>query len=110
MKVFISGKLYDEEEASISVFDHGLLYGDGVFEGIRIYNKRIFLLNEHIDRLFERFYRVDKSRSRDIGGTGLGLSIVKHIINRHAGSLLIESTEGKGSTFTITLPKFPASS
>ena len=52
MKVFISGKLYEEEEASISVFDHGLLYGDGVFEGIRIYNKRIFLLNEHIDRLF----------------------------------------------------------
>lgn len=52
MKVLISGKLYDEEEASISVFDHGLLYGDGVFEGIRIYNKRIFLLNEHIDRLF----------------------------------------------------------
>lgn len=52
MKVFISGKLYEEEDASISVFDHGLLYGDGVFEGIRIYNKRIFLLNEHIDRLF----------------------------------------------------------
>ena len=53
MKVFISGKLYEEEDASISVFDHGLLYGDGVFEGIRIYNKRIFLLNEHIDRLFD---------------------------------------------------------
>ena len=52
MKVFISGKLYEEEDASISVFDHGLLYGDGVFEGIRIYNKRIFLLNDHIDRLF----------------------------------------------------------
>jgi len=52
MKVFISGKLYDEEDASISVFDHGLLYGDGVFEGIRIYNRRIFLLNEHVDRLF----------------------------------------------------------
>ena len=52
MKVFISGKLYEEEDASISVFDHGLLYGDGVFEGIRIYKKRIFLLNEHIDRLF----------------------------------------------------------
>ena len=44
MKVFISGKLYEEEDASISVFDHGLLYGDGVFEGIRIYNKRIFPL------------------------------------------------------------------
>ncbi len=52
MKVFISGKLIDENEANISVFDHGLLYGDGVFEGIRVYNNRIFLLEEHIDRLF----------------------------------------------------------
>ena len=53
MKVYVSGKWVDEAEASISVFDHGLLYGDGVFEGIRIYNKRIFLLEEHIDRLFD---------------------------------------------------------
>lgn len=52
MKVFISGKLIDEDQANISVFDHGLLYGDGVFEGIRIYNNRIFLLEEHIERLF----------------------------------------------------------
>jgi len=52
MKVFISGKLIDEDQANISVFDHGLLYGDGVFEGIRIYNNRIFLLKEHIERLF----------------------------------------------------------
>lgn len=53
MKVYVSGKWVDEEEAKISVFDHGLLYGDGVFEGIRIYNNRIFLLNEHIDRLYD---------------------------------------------------------
>ncbi len=52
MKVYISGKLIDEAQATISVFDHGLLYGDGVFEGIRIYNNRIFLLEEHLDRLF----------------------------------------------------------
>ena len=52
MKVFISGKLIDEDQANISVFDHGLLYGDGIFEGIRIYNNRIFLLEEHIERLF----------------------------------------------------------
>ena len=52
MKVYISGKLIDEDQATISVFDHGLLYGDGVFEGIRIYNNRIFLLEEHLDRLF----------------------------------------------------------
>jgi len=52
MKIFIDGKYYDERDAKISVFDHGLLYGDGVFEGIRAYNRRVFRLKEHIDRLF----------------------------------------------------------
>ena len=52
MKIFIDGKYYDEKNAKISVFDHGLLYGDGVFEGIRAYNGRVFKLKEHIDRLF----------------------------------------------------------
>jgi branched-chain amino acid aminotransferase len=53
MKVYISGKWVDEKDAKVSVFDHGLLYGDGVFEGIRIYNNRVFLLSEHIDRLYD---------------------------------------------------------
>jgi branched-chain amino acid aminotransferase len=52
MKIYIDGKLYDKEHAMVSVFDHGLLYGDGVFEGIRIYNGKIFRLKEHIDRLY----------------------------------------------------------
>ena len=52
MKIYIDGKYYSEQEAKISVFDHGLLYGDGVFEGIRAYNGRVFKLKEHIDRLF----------------------------------------------------------
>ena len=52
MKIFIDGKYYDEKNAKISVFDHGLLYGDGVFEGIRAYNGRVFKLKEHIDRLY----------------------------------------------------------
>jgi branched-chain amino acid aminotransferase len=52
MKVFIDGKFFDERDAKVSVFDHGLLYGDGVFEGIRAYNGRVFRLKEHIDRLF----------------------------------------------------------
>ncbi len=59
---------------------------------------------EDIARLTERFYRVDKGRSREKGGTGLGLAIVKHILNRHRGRLLIESEKGKGSTFTVCLP------
>ena len=52
MKIFLDGRYYDERTAKISVFDHGLLYGDGVFEGIRAYNGRVFKLKEHIDRLF----------------------------------------------------------
>jgi branched-chain amino acid aminotransferase len=52
MKIYIDGKYYDERNARISVFDHGLLYGDGIFEGIRAYNGRVFKLKEHIDRLF----------------------------------------------------------
>ena len=52
-KVYINGKLFDKADARISVYDHGLLYGDGVFEGIRIYEGKIFRLKEHVDRLFE---------------------------------------------------------
>jgi len=53
MKIFLGDKLVDEKDAVVSVFDHGLLYGDGVFEGIRAYNRRVFLLDEHIDRLYD---------------------------------------------------------
>ena len=60
---------------------------------------------EHLTRLTERFYRVDRSRSRDTGGTGLGLAIVKHIASRHQAQLLIESTPGKGSKFILRFPK-----
>lgn len=63
------------------------------------------IASEHLARLTERFYRVDRSRSRDTGGTGLGLAIVKHIASRHQAQLLIESMPGKGSTFTLRFPK-----
>ncbi|MEY4651756.1 MAG: hypothetical protein RI884_337, partial [Pseudomonadota bacterium] len=59
---------------------------------------------EHLPRLTERFYRVDRSRSRETGGTGLGLAIVKHVVQRHGGELRIESAVGVGSTFTLRLP------
>jgi two-component system phosphate regulon sensor histidine kinase PhoR len=59
---------------------------------------------EHIPRLTERFYRVDRSRSRESGGTGLGLAIVKHVVQRHGAELNIESRPGRGSTFSILFP------
>jgi len=58
----------------------------------------------HLQRLFERFYRVDKGRSRELGGTGLGLAIVKHVAIAHGGFVGVESTVGSGSTFYLTIP------
>ena len=60
---------------------------------------------EHLPRLFERFYRSDKARSRKLGGTGLGLAIVKHIVQVHEGNVTVESTPGKSTVFSIQLPK-----
>lgn len=64
------------------------------------------LAEDHIGRVFERFYRIDKGRSRDVGGTGLGLSIVKHIMQSHGGSVKLNSQVGKGSEFICSFPKF----
>jgi two-component system phosphate regulon sensor histidine kinase PhoR len=62
------------------------------------------IAREHLPRLFERFYRVDKARSRKLGGTGLGLAIVTHIAQAHGGRVQVQSVPGEGSTFTIELP------
>ena len=64
----------------------------------------IGIAKEHLPRLTERFYRVDRSRSRATGGTGLGLAIVKHVLLRHQAGLVVDSTPGSGSTFSVRLP------
>ena len=72
---------------------------------VEIADNGLGIAEEHLPRLFERFYRVDKSRSRNEGGTGLGLAIAKHIIEGHGQSIGVRSTEGVGSTFSFTLKK-----
>jgi len=72
---------------------------------VSVQDTGIGIAPEHIPRLTERFYRVDRSRSRETGGTGLGLAIVKHVLMRHDGRLDVESTPGVGSTFTAWLPR-----
>lgn len=92
---------YSDDGQAVYIHAHeegGELLIDVIDEGAGIH------ANE-LDRIFERFYRVDKARSRDQGGTGLGLSIVKHIAQVHSGTVTVSSTPGEGSTFTLHLPR-----
>ncbi|MCV9389182.1 sensor histidine kinase [Reichenbachiella ulvae] len=73
---------------------------------IRVKDNGIGIPSEHLNRIFERFYRVDKSRSKAIGGTGLGLSIVKHIVEAHKSEIKVVSSPGQGSTFSFRLDKY----
>lgn len=91
---------YSETGKSIEVI--GKETKSGVSIGVK--DQGCGIAQPHLDRIFERFYRVDKARSRSLGGTGLGLSIVKHIAQAHGGSVGVESQIGQGSTFTIYLP------
>jgi two-component system sensor histidine kinase SenX3 len=71
---------------------------------VMVADQGVGIPSRDLDRVFERFYRVDKARSRETGGTGLGLSIVRHVATNHGGEVLVSSTEGEGSTFVLRLP------
>jgi two-component system phosphate regulon sensor histidine kinase PhoR len=104
------------EQAVVNLIDNAVKYGpagssvevsaarEPVGVVVRVRDHGPGIPREHLSRLFERFYRVDKARSRDMGGTGLGLSIVKHIAAAHNGTVAVESAPGLGSTFSVILP------
>ena len=105
------------EQALVNLLDNAIKYSErgqtvtleGLKENkevvIRVRDKGCGIERRHLDRLFERFYRVDQARSRKLGGTGLGLAIVKHIMQAHHGRVSVESKPGAGSTFILHLPK-----
>ncbi len=104
------------DQALVNLLDNAVKYSpenscikiEAIKEGdeiqIRFKDQGVGIAAKHIPRLFERFYRVDKARSRKIGGTGLGLAIVKHIARAHGGKVTVKSTPGRGSTFILHLP------
>ncbi len=98
MKIYLDGQLVDEKDAKISVFDHGLLYGDGVFEGIRIYNGRVFRLDEHLKRLYDcaraicltipiSIEEMEQATLKTVGANGLRDGYIRLVVTRGVGSL-----------------------
>ncbi len=94
---------YSDDGSTVQV----LPVTDGSSIELLVRDHGIGIPSRDLDRIFERFYRVDRGRGRDTGGTGLGLSIVRHIASNHGGDVLVESVEGEGSTFTLRLPAEP---
>jgi len=116
--IFIKGDIEKIEQVLINLIVNSIKYGKPngtTIISIDNYSDQKLLLKvtdngegikqEHLPRLFERFYRVDQSRSREQGGSGLGLSIVKHIIEAHNETILLKSDFGEGSEFSFTLKK-----
>lgn len=121
-KVYISGTLFEKEDARISVFDHGLLYGDGVFEGIRVYSGNVFLLAEHIDRLYEsaRAIRLEIPMTKGnltaavrstVQANGLSDGYVRLVVTRGAGGLGLDVRKTSNPQVIIiadTISLYPA--
>ncbi|MCU1455091.1 MAG: Two-component sensor histidine kinase [Acidimicrobiales bacterium] len=94
---------YSDEDSVVEVRARS----DGQWVEIDVQDHGIGIPERDIERVFERFYRVDRARSRDTGGTGLGLAIVRHVVQNHEGDVQVVSLEGQGSTFTLRLPAGP---
>src|SRR5436305_8438001 len=103
-RIYINGKLYDKNEAKVSVYDHGFLYGDGVFEGIRIYSGKVFRLREHVDRLYESarhiYLEIPWSRERMIEEVLKTVQVnnkvdgyIRLVITRGVGNLGLDPTK-----------------
>jgi len=114
MKVYINGKFYEKDEAKVSVFDHGLLYGDGVFEGIRSYNRLVFKLKEHIDRLFESAHSImleipmtkeqlSKAVISTLKENGLKDAYIRLVVTRGEGDLGLDPRKCRGHTTIIII-------
>jgi branched-chain amino acid aminotransferase len=114
MKIYINGKFYEKENAKISVFDHGLLYGDGVFEGIRSYNRLVFKLDEHIDRLFESarsiMLKIPLSKAQIIRGVVATLkenkledAYIRLVVTRGEGDLGLDPRKCYGQPTVIII-------
>jgi two-component system phosphate regulon sensor histidine kinase PhoR len=113
----VNGHALRLEQALVNLLDNAVKFnrqgGEARIEGGMTAEGQVFVSvsdngsgipSDDVPRIFERFYRVDKARSREVGGTGLGLSIVKHVVERMGGTIKVESRLGRGSTFTILLP------
>ena len=123
LKVYIGGKLYDKADAKISVYDHGLLYGDGVFEGIRVYSGRVFRLEQHVDRLYDsaraihleipmtREARWPRRSSRRSPSTSWRDAYIRVVVTRGAGSLGLDprkTTDPQVIIITDAISLYPA--
>ena len=112
----VSGDPVQLRSALVNLIDNAIKYSpggavvevgariDGARVGMSVRDHGIGIPSRDLERIFERFYRVDRARSRDTGGSGLGLAIVRHVAQAHGGDVVVESREGEGSTFTLQLP------
>ncbi|MGI6652471.1 MAG: sensor histidine kinase [Limnochordia bacterium] len=117
MTVKLAGDEKLLRQVAINLIDNGIKYtpegGKVWVEAVQGLDSVEFIVNDnglgipsqHLERVFERFYRIDKGRARHMGGTGLGLSISKHIVDKHKGTICAESRSGKGTKMRLTLKK-----